>query len=98
QLSTGELTLGDSHEYGLAVDIFNKQEIDELMLRYIGGFLEAPALSNPSRSEGGFCEQSGGPDFSCAATTGRGNAASPGGSGMTLSFAIGERTIGEFCR
>jgi hypothetical protein len=42
QTSTGELTLGDSHEYGLELDIFNKEEVDCLILRYIASFLRAP--------------------------------------------------------
>ena len=34
QTTCGELTLGDSHEYRLSVDVFNREEIDELMLKY----------------------------------------------------------------
>jgi len=49
QTSRGELTLGDSHEYGLAVDSFNKEEIDRLMLRYVSTFLDAPDLSIAER-------------------------------------------------
>ncbi|HJZ98464.1 MAG TPA: TIGR03364 family FAD-dependent oxidoreductase [Candidatus Solibacter sp.] len=98
QLSTGELTLGDSHEYGLAVDIFNKQEIDELMLRYIGGFLNAPDLSIAQRWYGVYAKHPEKPYLSIEPVPGVRIVTSPGGSGMTLSFAIGERTIGEFCR
>jgi D-hydroxyproline dehydrogenase subunit beta len=45
QTTQGELTVGDSHEYGLAVDIFNKEEVDRLILRYISSFLAAPRIS-----------------------------------------------------
>ena len=46
QTADGALTLGDSHEYGLAVDIFNKEEIDEIILRYTRQFLRAPDLND----------------------------------------------------
>src|SRR5262249_43259742 len=44
QTAAGELTLGDSHEYGAQVDIFNREEVDDLMLRYVRSFLKAPTL------------------------------------------------------
>jgi FAD dependent oxidoreductase TIGR03364 len=45
QTELGELTLGDSHEYGQAVDIFDKAEIDRLILDYVHTFLHAPTLA-----------------------------------------------------
>jgi hypothetical protein len=42
QTAGGELTIGDSHEYGAAVDPFDRAEIDDLILRYARGFLQAP--------------------------------------------------------
>lgn len=38
----GAITLGDSHEYGLCVDVFDKTEIDELILREAATFLRVP--------------------------------------------------------
>ena len=93
QMSTGELTLGDSHEYGLAVDIFNKQEIDDLMLRYISSFLNAPDLTVAQRWYGVYAKHPEKPFVSMEPAPGVQIVASPGGSGMTLSFGIGERTI-----
>ena len=43
QNSAGELTLGDSHEYGNAVDPFDKTEIDDLILGYLRTFLTPPS-------------------------------------------------------
>jgi FAD dependent oxidoreductase TIGR03364 len=39
----GAITLGDSHEYGLEPDIFNKAEIDDLVLREAETFLRLPS-------------------------------------------------------
>jgi FAD dependent oxidoreductase TIGR03364 len=95
QMSTGELTLGDSHEYGLCVDIFNKQEVDELMLRYLGGFLQAPDLTIAQRWHGVYAKHPARPYLSFEPAQGVRVVTSPGGSGMTLSFGIGERTLAE---
>jgi len=54
--AAGELTLGDSHEYGLAVDIFNREEVDQLMLGYIRGFLRAPAWEIAQRWYGVYAK------------------------------------------
>jgi len=56
QTAAGELTLGDSHEYGLAVDIFNREEVDRLMLEYIRGFLRAPAWEIAQRWYGVYAK------------------------------------------
>ena len=52
QTADGALTLGDSHEYGLAVDVFNKAEIDELVMRDLRKFLVAPTSRSPSDGTG----------------------------------------------
>jgi FAD dependent oxidoreductase TIGR03364 len=93
QTTQGELTLGDSHEYGLAVDIFNKDEIDQLMLRYISTFLDAPDLSIAERWYGVYAKHPEKPYLTLEPASGVRIVTSPGGAGMTLSFGIAERTI-----
>jgi FAD dependent oxidoreductase TIGR03364 len=93
QTTQGELTLGDSHEYGLAVDIFNKDEIDQLMLRYISTFLDAPDLSIAERWYGVYAKHPEKPYLTLEPAPGVRIVTSPGGAGMTLSFGIAERTI-----
>jgi FAD dependent oxidoreductase TIGR03364 len=44
QTTDGELTLGCSHEDGLAPDVFDKTLIDNLVIRYLRNFLQAPNL------------------------------------------------------
>lgn len=92
QTSLGELTLGDSHEYGLAVDIFSKEEIDRLMLRYISTFLDAPDISIAERWFGVYAKHPEKPYLTLAPAPGVWIVTSPGGAGMTLSFGIAERT------
>ena len=95
QTAEGELTLGDSHEYGLSVDVFNKEEIDELILRYISGFLRAPSMKIAQRWYGVYAKHPAQPYLSLNAAPGVSIVTSPGGSGMTLSFGVAARTMEE---
>ena len=94
QTASGELTLGDSHEYGLAVDIFNREEVDDLMLRYIRGFLVAPSFRIAQRWYGVYAKHPTEPYLVLEPEPGVRILTSPGGSGMTLSFGIAEETVG----
>jgi FAD dependent oxidoreductase TIGR03364 len=95
QTADGALTLGDSHEYGRAVDVFNKTEIDELVLRNVREFLLAPDLSIAQRWYGVYAKH---PDKSWVAldaAPGVRIVTAVGGSGMTLSFGLAEQMIRE---
>jgi FAD dependent oxidoreductase TIGR03364 len=95
QTAAGELTLGDSHEYGLAVDVFNREEIDCLMLRYIRTFLQAPHLEIAERWYGVYAKHPEKPYLNLQPATGVRIVTSPGGAGMTLSFGVAARTMEE---
>lgn len=95
QTAQGELTLGDSHEYGLSPEVFNKEEIDELMLGYIRSFLKAPDLTIAQRWSGVYAKHSEEPFLSLSPAAGVRIVTSPGGAGMTLSFGIAARTVKE---
>jgi D-hydroxyproline dehydrogenase subunit beta len=93
QTVDGALTLGDSHEYSLAVDIFNKEEIDQIILRYTKQFLRAPDLTVAERWYGVYPRH---PEKSLVVMQperGVRIVASPGGSGMTLSFGVAEQSM-----
>ena len=52
QHESGELTIGDSHEYGDAIEPFDKPEIDELVLRYLRKMIHGPDLRIAQRWHG----------------------------------------------
>jgi FAD dependent oxidoreductase TIGR03364 len=95
QTSCGQLTLGDSHQYGLSVDIFNREEIDALMLHYISGFLNAPVMRIAQRWYGVYAKHPERPYLSLDAAPDVRIVTSPGGAGMTLSFGIAAQTLEE---
>lgn len=93
QNDAGELTLGDSHEYGDAVGPFDKTEIDDLVLGYLGTFLDAPELRIASRWHGVYARHEDRlavilhPRPRVTVVTG------VGGAGMTLSFGLAEQIV-----
>ncbi len=95
QNGAGELVLGDSHEYGADITPFDKPEIDELILNYLGTFLLAPSLRIASRWHGIYAKRPGQayvtlqPDKNVTMTTG------VGGAGMTLSFGLAEKIVAK---
>ncbi|MBC8164939.1 MAG: TIGR03364 family FAD-dependent oxidoreductase [Bryobacteraceae bacterium] len=91
----GALTLGDSHEYGNAVDIFNKEEIDQLILDYIRTFLAAPDLSIAQRWHGVYAKHPKQAYVASEPAKGVRIVTGVGGSGMTLSFGLAERMVAE---
>jgi FAD dependent oxidoreductase TIGR03364 len=95
QTADGALTLGDSHEYRLHVDVFNKQEIDDLILDYTKQFLRAPDLAIAERWYGVYAKHPEKPLVVMTPQDGVRIVASPGGSGMTLSFGVAERSMRE---
>ena len=95
QTADGALTLGDSHEYGLAVDIFNKEEIDKLILNYTHQFLRAPDMMVAERWYGVYAKHPEKPLVVMHPQERVRIVASPGGSGMTLSFGVAEQSIRE---
>ena len=95
QTVDGALTLGDSHEYGLAVDIFNKEEIDKLILDYTYRFLRAPDLKIAARWYGVYAKHPDKPLVIMHPQERVRIVASPGGAGMTLSFGVAEQSMRE---
>jgi FAD dependent oxidoreductase TIGR03364 len=95
QTGGGELTIGDSHEYGLDVSPFDRAEIDDLVLRYARGFLRAPTIEIAQHWHGVYAKHPDLPFVSLAPAPNVRVVTAAGGSGMTLSFGLAEETVKE---
>jgi FAD dependent oxidoreductase TIGR03364 len=92
QTADGAITLGDSHEYGLDLDIFDRASIDELILTEARTFLKLPSWEIAERWHGVYALHPDRPFFEAGPAPGVRIITAPGGSGMTLSFGLAERT------
>jgi FAD dependent oxidoreductase TIGR03364 len=93
QHGSGEITIGDSHEYGDDITIFDKPIIDELIVDYLKRFLLLPDLQVRSRWHGIYAKHPSQshlllqPEPDVTVVTG------VGGAGMTLSFGVAEKAV-----
>jgi len=92
QTADGAITLGDSHEYGSCPDVFDKPEIDDLILREAATFLQLPDWRIAQRWNGTYSIDPNRPFFEAEPAKAVHIVTAPGGSGMTLSFGLAERT------
>jgi FAD dependent oxidoreductase TIGR03364 len=95
QASTGELTLGDSHEYGQLVSPFNREEIDALILRHLRSFLRVPDVTIAERWYGVYAKHPREPYVRFQPEEGVEVVTALGGAGMTLSFGVAAETFGD---
>lgn len=93
QTAAGEITLGDTHEYGLAVDIFDKPHLDELVLNYLATFARFPDATIAQRWHGVYAKHPNEPYCVFDPAPGVRVVTAPGGSGMTLSFGLAAETV-----
>jgi FAD dependent oxidoreductase TIGR03364 len=96
QNGAGQLTLGDSHEYGLEPDPFDKPFIDQLILRYLDTFLQAPDLNIVERWHGVYSKHPDKPWFHARPEPNVDVLTALGGAGMTLSFGLAEQNVREW--
>jgi D-hydroxyproline dehydrogenase subunit beta len=95
QTARGEVTLGDSHEYGAAIEPFDKAEIDDLVLEYLATFLDAPPLRIASRWHGTYVKHPSAHFALARPAPGAVAITGVGGAGMTFSFGLAEQTVAE---
>lgn len=95
QNGSGELTIGDSHEYGLAVDIFDKPVINRLILDYARRYLVVPTLEITEYWHGVYAKHSEHAYLDFSPVKGVRVVTVTTGIGMTMSFGIAEQTLRE---
>jgi FAD dependent oxidoreductase TIGR03364 len=95
QTASGELTIGDSHEYGLSVDVFDKPEIDQLILDYAARRLKAPTLKIAQRWHGVYAKHPERPWQVFAPAEAVRILVVTSGIGMTMSFGLAEQNLVE---
>ena len=95
QNGRGEVVLGDSHEYDGDIEPFDKPEIDDLVLGYLNTFLAVPNLEIAARWHGIYSKHPTEPYFTASPAPEVRILTGVGGAGMTLSFGLAERMIGE---
>jgi D-hydroxyproline dehydrogenase subunit beta len=89
----GELTIGDSHEYGDQIEPFDKTQIDEWIMAYLNTFLDAPELRIASRWHGTYVRHKSEPYVVVHPAPGVTAITGVGGAGMTLSFGLAEQVV-----
>jgi FAD dependent oxidoreductase TIGR03364 len=92
QTVDGAITLGDSHEYGPTPSVFDRTEIDDLILDEAKTFLRLPSWQIAERWHGIYALHPELPFVEAEPVSGARIVTAPGGSGMTLSFGLAERT------
>lgn len=93
QHGRGELTIGDSHEYDGAIEPFDKDEVERLILEYLDRFFDRPALRIASRWHGTYAKLPDRPYLTLSPCPGVVVITGVGGAGMTLSFGLAERVV-----
>ncbi len=91
QNNEGELTIGDSHEYGLVHDPFDKQLINDLIINYLQQFAQFKNWKMIQSWNGIYPKlTTGKTDFVYSPQEGVTIVNGLGGAGMTLSFGLAE--------
>jgi FAD dependent oxidoreductase TIGR03364 len=94
QNETGELTIGDSHEYGLVFDPFDKEFINQLITGYLKQFAVFKDWKMIESWHGIYPKRTNGEtEFIYSPQQGVTILNGIGGAGMTLSFGLAEEVI-----
>jgi FAD dependent oxidoreductase TIGR03364 len=96
QNELGELVIGDSHEYGDAIEPFDKPHVDNLILAYLQTFVAIPDLMIAARWHGVYIKHRTEPYVVASPTPEMLAVTGVGGAGMTLSFGLAERTVTDW--
>jgi FAD dependent oxidoreductase TIGR03364 len=95
QNASGELIIGDSHEYGLTPNPFDKTEINQAILTYLKGFAQAPSWAIAETWHGIYAKLPGQTELVVHPEPGVTIVNALSGAGMTLSFGLAEEVLGH---
>lgn len=93
QNSKGQLILGDSHEYGLNFDPFDRAEVNKYILDKLKTFGQVPSWEIAETWHGVYAKLPQKTEFIAHPETGVTIVNGLGGAGMTLSFGLAEETL-----
>jgi FAD dependent oxidoreductase TIGR03364 len=93
QTSLGELTIGDSHHYGLTLEPFDRDDIDRAILDYLVTFAQAPSFTVVERWHGIYPKLPGKTEFIARPEPGVTIVNGLSGAGMTMSFGLAEDVV-----
>ena len=93
QAYSGALTIGDSHEYGWALEPFDKEEINILIMKYLSRFVKVPSLRIAQHWNGVYAKLPGKTEFIAHPEDHVTIVNGLSGAGMTLSFGLAEELV-----
>ena len=93
QNHSGEIILGDSHEYGWDVSPFDSEAINQLILNYLDTFAQFPDAAIAETWHGVYPKLPGKTDFVTEAEPGVWIVNGLSGAGMTMSFGLAEEVV-----
>lgn len=93
QNAKGELIIGDSHEYGLNPDPFNRAEINNYILDYLKTFVRVPSPDIAETWNGVYAKLAGQTEFIARPEPDVTIVNGLSGAGMTLSFGLAEEVV-----
>lgn len=97
QHGDGTVTLGDSHEYADPPPVYNREEIDDLVLEYLRGFVRLPDARVAERWAGVYVKMPlGATEWTASPEPGVRLVNGVGGLGMTFSFGLAHETFDTF--
>lgn len=93
QNAAGELIIGDSHEYGLNPEPFDRVQINQYILDYLKKFAQVPTLEIAETWHGVYAKLPGKTEFIAQPETGVTIINALSGAGMTLSFGLATEVV-----
>ncbi|RQH10891.1 TIGR03364 family FAD-dependent oxidoreductase [Okeania hirsuta] len=93
QNAAGELIIGDSHEYGLNPEPFDRVQINQYILDYLKKFAQVPELEITETWHGVYAKLPGKTEFITQPETGVTIINALSGAGMTLSFGLATEVV-----